>query len=241
MAKSSSRQSSDANEPLMALVRLIIAGNVKEVVESIMASPTLVTNSVMIGATRQVAAEYFFPEIKHYIYSGDTALHMAAAAFRSELCEILIERGASCAARNRRGAQPLHYASDCNTWNPRAEVATIECLLQGGADPNATDKDGVAPIHRAVRTRCAAAVRALISGAANPELPNKNGSTPLHLAVQNTGRGGSGRPQAIEQQRQIILLLLESGVSTKRRDASGKSVEQIVTAPWIRDLLDTHK
>src|SRR6516165_1864742 len=48
-----------------------------------------------------------------------------------------------------------------------------------GADPNAVDKSGVAPLHRAVRNRSAAAVRALIDGGADPRAPNRNGSTPL--------------------------------------------------------------
>jgi hypothetical protein len=125
--------------------------------------------------------------------------------------------------------QPLHYASDCNTWNPTAQVATIECLIRAGANPNSTDKSGVTPIHRAVRTRCAAAVQALLFLGAKPDLPNKNGSTPLHLAVQNTGRGGSGGPEAVEQQREIILLLLQNGAPIKHKDGSGKTVEQAAT------------
>lgn len=49
-------------------------------------------------------------------------------------------------------------------WNPDAQVATIGCLIAAGADPNAMDKSGVAPLHRAVRARCAAAVEALLDG-----------------------------------------------------------------------------
>lgn len=72
---------------------------------------------------------------------------------------------------------------------------------------------------------------------AKPDLPSKNGSTPLHLAVQNTGRGGSGGPEAVEQQRQIILLLLQNGAPIKLNDGSGKTVEQAATVGWIRKLL----
>jgi hypothetical protein len=38
----------------------------------------------------------------------------------------------------------------------------------------------------------------------DPAMRNKPGSTAFHLAVQNTGRGGSGAPEAISAQRQII-------------------------------------
>ena len=199
--------------------------------------PDLVRQSAGSGATRKEFSEYFFPEIRHYLYAGDTPLHMTAAAFNFDMTQFLIDNGASCAAKNRRGAEPLHYATDSNRWSPDAQVATIECLLRAGADPNVMDKSGVAPIHRAVRTRCAAAVQALLSAGVRPDVRNKNGSTPLHLAVQNTGRSGSGSPEAVEQQREIILLLLQNGASLKSKDGSGKTVEQAATVDWIRELL----
>jgi ankyrin repeat protein len=170
------------------------------------------------------------------MYACDTALHMAAAAFNYEIAQALIDRGADFSAKNRRGAEPLHYAADANVWNPASQAATITCLIAAGADPNAADKSGVRPLHRAVRTRCAAAVEALLAGRAAPRVRNKSGSTPLHLAVQNTGRGNSGTPHAIEQQRQIIELLLRAGASPDDKDENGKTVRDAATAGWIRAL-----
>ena len=233
-----SRQQALADDKdLMALMVSIASGDTAKASEAVAASPELIQKSAIHGASRAEASRYFFPQIKHYLYAGDTPLHIAAAGFRFQVAQFLIDHGASCAAKNRRGAEPLHYASDCNTWNPAAQVATIECLTRAGANPNSTDKNGVTPIHRAVRTRCAAAVQALLFAGARPDLANQNGSTPLHLAVQNTGRGGSGSPAAVEQQRQIILLLLQNGASVKRKDGSGRTVEQAATASWIRELL----
>jgi hypothetical protein len=233
-----SRRRPDVNDKdLMALMASIASGNTAKVLEVVTTSSDLVQMAAIDGASRAAASQYFLPQIGHYLYAGDTALHVAAAGFKFELAQCLIDHGANCTAKNRRGAEPLHYASDCNTWNPTAQVATIECLIRAGANPNSTDKSGVTPIHRAVRTRCAAAVQALLFLGAKPDLPNKNGSTPLHLAVQNTGRGGSGGPEAVEQQRQIILLLLQNGVPIKHKDGSGKTVEQAATVGWIRKLL----
>ena len=164
-----------------------------------------------VGATREGASTFFFDEISHYLYGSDTALHMAAAAFRRPVAELLIAHGADCRARNRRGAEPLHYAADANRWNPAAQAETITYLISVGADPNALDKSGVAPLHRAVRTRSLQAVRALLDGGAKPSLPNKSGSTPLHLATHTTGRSGSGSPLAREQQAAIVELLLKRG------------------------------
>src|SRR5258707_13111302 len=118
------------------------------------------------------------------------ATHMAAAAFRRDVAALLSAGGATCGARNRRGAEPLHYAADANRWDPIAQADTIEYLISAGANPNALDRSGVSPLHRAVRTRSLAAVRALVDGGADSRRPNKAGSTPLHLAVQTTGRGG---------------------------------------------------
>ena len=54
-------------------------------------------------------------------------------------------------------AQPLHYAVDnvpgSRTWNPSAQTATVGVLIAAGAEPNAVDKSGVTPLHRAVRNR----------------------------------------------------------------------------------------
>ena len=162
---------------------------------------------------------------------------MAAAGFKPEIAQALIARGADCSAKNRRGAEPLHYAADSNIWNPIGQAATINCLIRAGANPNAIDKSGVPPLHRAVRTRCAAAVEALLAGGAEPRGRNKSGSTPLHLAVQNTGRGDSGAPHAIEQQRRIIELLRRAGASPEDRDENGKSVHDAARADWVRALL----
>ena len=130
-----------------------------------------------------------------------------------DLVHVLLARGALVGAKNRRGAEPLHYAADGGpnlpTWNPLAQAATVTCLIEAGANPNALDKSGVSPLHRAARCRCTAAVRALLAGGADPSLANKSGSTPLALATQTTGRGGSGSPEARREQVEIVRLLRE--------------------------------
>jgi ankyrin repeat protein len=221
----------------LAFVRMVVDGDIDQVSRSLVRDPLLAAISSDVGATRQAASTFFFGDIAHYLYAGDTALHMAAAAWRREVATLLVARGADCRATNRRGAQPLHYAADANRWDPTPQAEMIEYLLSVGADPNALDGAGVAPLHRAVRTRSLAAVRALLDGGANPRLPNKAGSTPLHLAVQTTGRGGSGSLHAREQQVGIVRLLLERGATVADQDKKGKTVQQAATGNWSRALL----
>jgi ankyrin repeat protein len=205
------------------------------------AAPIFVTRPIRVGASRQDPETYYLTEIHHYVYAGDTALHVAAAAHRPELAESLVAQGADVRARNRRGAEPLHYAADGSPGGGHrsrdAQREVIASLIGAGAYPNAMDNSGVPPLHRAVRNRCSGAVSALIAHGADPRLMNKSGSTPLHLAVQNTGKSNSGSEVAKSEQRRIIALLLDHGASPTDIDANGKTVAAAASSDWIRRLL----
>src|ERR1051326_8249118 len=106
-------------------------------------------------------------KIFHWIYVGDTALHLAAAGYRVEIVRLLLAAGADPnAAKNMRKSSPLHYAADGfitgPVWDEKRQVATLDCLVDAGADIHLQDMNGATPLHRAVRTRCAAAVRFLL-------------------------------------------------------------------------------
>jgi ankyrin repeat protein len=198
--------------------------------------------SQLLASDRDLAivrsgVECFVDAATHQLYAGDTALHMAAAAFQRAVAEILVRSGADSRARNRRGAEPLHYAADTNHWAPAAQRETIEYLLSAGADPNAIDSDGTAPLHRAVRTRSSEAVRALLAGGADVRKQNGGGSTPLHLAVQDTGRGGAGSERAREEQRKIIAILLQAGAKGSDSDGRGRTVLEVASTDLVRDVL----
>lgn len=192
-------------------LQLVTIGDTDQISWSLASEPSLATHAAGKGATRGDSTPFFFTNIAHFIYAGDTALHIAAAAFKPDVARLLVAHGANCRARNRMGAEPLHYAADANRWDPVAQAETIEFLISIGADPNAVDDRGVSPLHRAVRTRSLDAVRALIEGGADPNMSNQSGSTPLRLAVHTTGRSGSGSLRAKEQQAAIHRFLIEHG------------------------------
>ncbi len=196
---------------LMKVARTIVRGDQEGVAGLLAGAPELATAGLAVGATRQRPSEPCLPGIKRVIYAGDTLLHIAAAAWEAGIIGELVNAGASVAAVNRRGAQPLHYAVDGTPgsprWNPLAQRDTVLCLLQLGANPNAADRNGTTPLQRAVRNRCAAAVEVLLANGADPHATNGRGSTAIRLAHLTTGRGGSGSAEARAQQHEILRLL----------------------------------
>ena len=226
---------------LPMLFRAIAAGDAARVSRLLAAFPRLASEQARTGASRAATAPFYLKRIERYIYAGDAALHLAAAAYQVRIAHDLLARGVPVCTRNRRGAEPLHYACDgspgSTRWNPDAQMATIECLLTAGANPNAVDRSGVAPLHRAVRTRCAGAVRLLLDYGADAHQMNGRGSTPLHLAVQTTGRGGSGRSEARQQQAEIVRLLIAHGARATDRDSHGKTADASASCAWLGELL----
>lgn len=204
-------------------------------------SPQLARATLTGGANRSNASAFFLRQVSHYLYAGDTALHVASAAYQRDFAVELVRRHASVRAKNRRGAEPLHYAADGAPggplWDPDAQYAIIEYLVGAGADPDSADKSGVSPLHRAVRTRSTAAVQALIRNGADVVRRNGTGSTPLHLAVQYTGRGGSGSAMARREQGKIIRFLLDNGASLTDTDRAGKTVKECVRSESVRALI----
>src|SRR6266571_4257086 len=91
--------------------------------------------------------------IFHWIYVGDTPLHLAAAGYRVEIIRLLLASGADPnSTANHRRSGPLHYAADGYingpAWDAKRQVKTILCLVEAGAEANVQDKNGAAPLHR---------------------------------------------------------------------------------------------
>jgi ankyrin repeat protein len=95
-------------EQFGALVQAIVSGELDVAKKMLRASPHLAKERAVYRATRRTAGENFYKEILHYMYEGDTALHMAAAAYQEQIAAELIAGGADVRAKNRRGAEPIH-------------------------------------------------------------------------------------------------------------------------------------
>ena len=206
-----------ADASLRELMAAIASGDEAAIDRLLQAAPPLATAALAEGATRAAAAANFLPSVGCYLYAGETALHVAAAAYRPDLCRRLIAAGAEVAARNRRGWTPLHRAADSHPnlpcSDPARQAQTIAELAAAGADPNLLDGNGTTPLHRAVRTRGAAAVAELLKAGADPAVRTRNGTTALRLANVSSGRGGSGAPRAKAEQARILQLLEGAGAT----------------------------
>src|SRR4051812_43300089 len=112
-----------------AILAAIVEDDRPRVKQLLKAEPGLATG--LIGEARLYEAKIF-----HWIYVGDTALHLAAAGYRVELVRLLLAAGADPnSAGNHRNSGPVHYAADGYItgpeWNAEQQVRTIQCLLDG--------------------------------------------------------------------------------------------------------------
>jgi hypothetical protein len=76
-------------------MQAVVAGNAVAFSRMLARSPSLATAVLDVGASRDLAAPYFFDVISHYVNAGDTPLHVAAAAYRNAIARSLLAAGAN--------------------------------------------------------------------------------------------------------------------------------------------------
>ncbi len=87
----------------MEFVQAIARNDQVQVSALLAGAPELALARLEVGATRQTAEEYFLDEIDHYVYAGDTALHIAAAAYQASFaCELIDARGGDLGSESPR-------------------------------------------------------------------------------------------------------------------------------------------
>jgi hypothetical protein len=98
--------------------------------------------------------------------TGETALHLAAAAGRTQVVTVLLLKGAAVGAVDRAGRTPLYHAA-CN-----GQLDTVMQLLEKGADKGAVNKLGNTPLHAACRNGHREVIELLMSIGCDPHAEN---------------------------------------------------------------------
>ncbi|KAK7177745.1 ankyrin repeat protein [Paraphaeosphaeria sporulosa] len=135
---------------------------------------------------------------------GQTALHLAASQWHEALVGWLLDGRADVNTKDNDGLTALHRAvghgheaiwrlrhrgANTHVWmalhrtTSRRHTAVVGRLLEGGADANTKDKDGLTALHRAASRGHTAVVALLLNGGANSNAKDNDGWTPLHQAV----------------------------------------------------------
>jgi len=84
----------ESDSALHSFVKVMLTGDTERFSRLLSESPNLARASFQAGATRQSAKTFFLEQIARYIYAGDTALHIAAAAYQAKIVTKLLAAGA---------------------------------------------------------------------------------------------------------------------------------------------------
>jgi ankyrin repeat protein len=161
----------------------------------------------------------------------DPPLLTAAFQGNLEVCRVLVEGGVDVNLQDERGRTALFMAVRAN----KAEV--LSYLLSQGANPNILS-EGLAPIHKAVKSRLLEMTQILADGGADINLQTKEPSppvyhvdpwelTPVYLASK-------------EGQVEILQFLLDKGADLSIRSEHKSTPLHVAKSGEIAQLLVEH-
>ena len=180
-----------------------------------------------------------------------TPLHMAVSQQNSELCTLLLDRGADMNARNDDGDTPLQnavYYQDiglctllldrgadvkdmgndggtalhCAVFLENTELCTL--LIDRGADVNSAGYDSGTPFHCTVLAESTSLCTLLLERGGAVNTKSDEGDTPLHDAV-------------FRRNSELCTLLLDRGADVHAKNDSGKTPLDLAGGAVLHPLL----
>ncbi|XP_072468212.1 protein TANC1 isoform X3 [Notamacropus eugenii] len=135
---------------------------------------------------------------------GETALTAAAGRGKLEVCELLLEHGATVSRTNKRGIPPLFCAVRQGHWQ------IVRLLLEHGCDVNSSDKQGRTPLMVASCEGHLSTVEFLLSQGAAISSLDKEGLSALSWACLKGHKG-------------VVQYLVEKGATIDQTDKNGRT------------------
>ncbi|XP_054627851.1 protein TANC1-like isoform X2 [Dunckerocampus dactyliophorus] len=135
---------------------------------------------------------------------GETVLSAAAGRGRTEVCVLLLDRGAGLEVPNRRGMVPLLSAAK------HGHTQVAELLLKHNADVSVCDKQGRTPLMLAASEGHISSVELLLSKGASLSAVDQEGLTALSWACMKGHRG-------------VLQPLVDAGADLNQADRQGRT------------------
>ncbi|XP_056000538.1 ankyrin-1-like [Ostrea edulis] len=163
-----------------------------------------------------VYSQKYAVKYSNVIWGGFYALHMASLFHNLEMTKtlVLIHDTGSMNIFDGHGLSPLMCAvlngEETESFTVRDSRATVQYLLDNGADINLRHETGASPLYMACENGHYNTVQLLLNNGADINLCTKNGSSPLHVACYN----GHDR---------TVQLLLNNGTDINLYDNDGAS------------------
>jgi ankyrin repeat protein len=150
------------------------------------------------------------PRVRSGTEAGHTPLHVAAEYNQLDAVRVLLDAGVAADIPNNWRQTPLYQLAMLGHARP-AEIAIVDLLVEAGADVNAQDRKGFAPIHVAARRANLPFLRHLIARGARLDTRTHDGAAPLDYAVYRR-KWDSAR------------VLVSGGADVNARDGEGQSL-----------------
>lgn len=161
-------------------------------------------------------------DINIALEDGRTPLLCLLSTFKKDAILKLLEYGPDCSVSDNKGNGALHIS--LNQWSSNPEI--IKALLDGGADPNLRNRDGVPPLFLLNRgDREPEIVDVLIKAGADINARDRKGKALLFRSLANTSYGSG------EEACKDIRGLIDRGASPAVCDFAGRSIlhEAVIT------------
>ena len=172
-------------------------------------------------------------------WHGETALMWAVSQRHPAVARELIARGADVNARSTTNKwERQNSAEPREKWMPLGGltplefaaregcVACIPVLLEGGADINAVDPDGISPLLSAIINGHYDAAALLIEKGADPNIADRTGRSPLYSAVDFHTMPASNRPSPKEIDNELTSLDVMNRLLAKGANVNAQLKQQ---------------